>query len=168
MLVREVIEGIENKTLSNKELAEKYNVTGKTISTKIRKLGFKWISNEMRYSFEGDNKEEALNTEWESLFEAGYRSPKKDIQADTATVRHAANKNESESQKPSKAQNKPSNSMDKIDMLLSTGTKKKSKTYRGFYFDEDVLSVLDSVGTGNKSELVNECLRAVFKDKGLL
>lgn len=168
MLVREVIEGIENKTLLNKDLAEKHNVTGKTISNKIKKLGFKWISNEMRYSFEGENIEEVYNTEWDSLFTSGYRSPKQPKKNNTKPLTDNADKNTQTAEKPSKAQNKPDKSNDKIDMLLNAGTKKKNKTYRGFYFDDDVLNVINSVGAGNKSELINECLRVVFKSKGLL
>jgi hypothetical protein len=40
--------------------------------------------------------------------------------------------------------------------------------YRGFYFDDDVLSIIDQVPKSYKSELVNEALRKVFKEKGLL
>jgi len=55
---------------------------------------------------------------------------------------------------------------DNIDRILAG--KKAKKEYRGFYLDSDVMGVIDSVGNGIKSELVNECLRKVFKDKGLL
>lgn len=56
---------------------------------------------------------------------------------------------------------------DKIDLLLSNKPKKE-RTYRGFYFDNDVLSIIEGVASGNKSDLVNEVLRKVFKEKGLL
>lgn len=55
---------------------------------------------------------------------------------------------------------------DNIDRLLSG--KKTKKVYRGFHFDTDVISVIDSVDIGVKSELINECLRSVFKSKNLL
>jgi len=34
--------------------------------------------------------------------------------------------------------------------------------------DNDVLQIIDNVDSGIKSELVNECLRKVFKEKGLI
>lgn len=40
--------------------------------------------------------------------------------------------------------------------------------YWGFYFDYDVLSIIDCVLKSYKFELVNEVLRKVFKEKGLL
>lgn len=55
---------------------------------------------------------------------------------------------------------------DNIDRLLAG--KKAKKAYRGFYFDSDVLAFIDNVDSGIKSELINECLRKVFKEKGLL
>jgi len=58
---------------------------------------------------------------------------------------------------------------DSIDRLLSQQERSRdNKTYRGFYMDDDVSKVIDSVGRGSKSELVNEALRKVFKEKGLL
>ncbi|ECO1677967.1 hypothetical protein XO47_15175 [Listeria monocytogenes] len=77
-------------------------------------------------------------------------------------------KSKDESKKESISNNK-SESMDAIDVLLKRKSRKgKNKTYRGFYFDEDVLTVIDSIESGNKSELINEALRKVFNDKGLL
>jgi len=59
-------------------------------------------------------------------------------------------------------------SSDVIDVLL-IGTKASSKrVYQGFYFDKDVLSIINSVPKSYKSELINEALRKVFKEKGLL
>jgi len=58
---------------------------------------------------------------------------------------------------------------DSIDRILNQQERSvESKIYRGFYMDDDVSRVIDSVGRGNKSELVNEALRKVFKEKGLL
>lgn len=55
---------------------------------------------------------------------------------------------------------------DNIDLLLAG--KKAKKDYKGFYLDSDVAGVIESVNSGVRSELVNECLRKVFKEKGLL
>lgn len=59
--------------------------------------------------------------------------------------------------------------LDKIDRLL--GKEPASKTervYRGFYFDKDIIEVIDGVKHGNKSDLLNEIVRLVLKDRGLL
>ena len=56
--------------------------------------------------------------------------------------------------------------IDNIDRLLAG--KKAKREFRGFYLDNDVLQIIDNVDSGIKSELVNECLRKVFKEKGLI
>ncbi|MBZ5753736.1 MULTISPECIES: hypothetical protein [Metabacillus] len=58
--------------------------------------------------------------------------------------------------------------MDSIDMLLAGKKVHSKRVYRGFYFDEDILNIIDRVPKNYKSELVNESLRKIFKDKGLL
>lgn len=58
--------------------------------------------------------------------------------------------------------------VDAIDLLLQSPKDRSKRVYRGFYFDNDVLSIIDRVPKSYKSELVNEALRKVFKEKGLL
>jgi hypothetical protein len=58
--------------------------------------------------------------------------------------------------------------VDAIDILLQNPKDRSKRIYRGFYFDDDVLSIIDRVPKSYKSELVNEALRKVFKEKGLL
>jgi hypothetical protein len=53
-------------------------------------------------------------------------------------------------------------------MLLAGKKAHSKKIYRGFYFDEDILNIIDRTPKNYKSELVNESLRKIFKDKGLL
>lgn len=58
---------------------------------------------------------------------------------------------------------------DKIDQLLNaTASEKSKRTYKGYYVDSDVLGVLESVPTGKRSDLLNEVLRAAFKERGRL
>lgn len=45
---------------------------------------------------------------------------------------------------------------------------KEKRVFKAFYLDADIISVIDNIDSGIKSDLVNECLRKVFKDKGLL
>ena len=59
------------------------------------------------------------------------------------------------------------NTFDALDRLFA-GKQNAGRKYRGFYFDADVLSIIDSVESGSKSEFVNEALRKVFQEKGWL
>jgi hypothetical protein len=55
--------------------------------------------------------------------------------------------------------------MDSIDILLAGKKAHNKRVYRGFYFDEDKLNIIDRVPKNYKSELVNEALRNIFKIK---
>ncbi|MED3948505.1 hypothetical protein P4621_17175, partial [Priestia aryabhattai] len=72
-----------------------------------------------------------------------------------------------ESESTSTSSSKAS-TVDAIDLLLQSPKDRSKRVYRGFYFDDDVLSIIDRVPKSYKSELVNEALRKVFKEKGLL
>lgn len=55
-----------------------------------------------------------------------------------------------------------------LDAILGD---KKEKQMRGIYFDPDLLEVLDRVAgdkRGAKSAIVNEALRQLFQEKGLI
>lgn len=57
-----------------------------------------------------------------------------------------------------------------IDDLKPIKNKKRESgkfTYKGFYFDDDILAVINAY-EGNKSEFVSECIKGVFREKGLL
>lgn len=61
---------------------------------------------------------------------------------------------------------------DAIDALLTLKRDASSKVFKGFYLDPDVAKVLDKLarkhGKGIQSQMVNEALRKVFRDKALL
>ncbi|WP_240524267.1 hypothetical protein [Priestia megaterium] len=77
------------------------------------------------------------------------------------------NESESTSDSLSKASTTTSK-VDAIDLLLQSPKDRSKRVYRGFYFDNDVLSIIDRVPKSYKLELINEALRKVFKEKGLL
>lgn len=59
--------------------------------------------------------------------------------------------------------------LDSIDvLLLQNQEESENRTYRGFYWDKDIISFLDGIKHGNKSDLMNEIVRTVLKDKGLI
>ena len=189
MLVRDMIEAISDKKLKVNELAKKYEVSDRTIQTKIKKLGFKWDSVEGKYNFVGTD-ESIFDKDTDEVFKKNSKTTKqltgtfpiqkrvkKNIQTankEVASSIQKVNKNrpekdsdiDSESiiRKNMKKNNKKK--IDNIDRLLAG--KKAKREFRGFYLDNDVLQIIDNVDSGIKSELVNECLRKVFKEKGLI
>ncbi|KAB2400835.1 hypothetical protein F8514_30005 [Bacillus toyonensis] len=74
------------------------------------------------------------------------------------------------SKTPVKASRKTVTSeLDSIDVLLLQNQEESvNRTYRGFYWDKDIISFLDGIKHGNKSDLMNEIVRTVLKDKGLV
>ncbi|EGI2115036.1 hypothetical protein FH832_003104 [Listeria monocytogenes] len=193
MLVKEMIEAISNKELKVIDLAEKYGFSDRTIQTKIKKLGFEWDSVKGEYNFTGTD-ESVYELDIDNVFKKKARtSGKKDAKSE---VRKAGKQvastletfndispekvnkkvvkkedgnidnidNKKDSKKVTNKANKKTN--DNIDLLLS-GQKPK-RTSKAFYLDHDVLEIIESVDSGVRSDLVNECLRKVFKEKGLL
>jgi hypothetical protein len=189
MLVRGMIEAISDKKLKVNDLAKKYEVSDRTIQTKIKKLGFEWDSVEGKYNFVGTD-ESIFDKDIDEVFKKNSKTTKqltgtfpiqkrvkKNIRTankEVASSIQKVNKNrpekdsdiDSESiiRKNMKKNNKKK--IDNIDHLLAG--KKAKREFRGFYLDNDVLQIIDNVDSGIKSELVNECLRKVFKEKGLI
>lgn len=162
MLVKDVLSKIEKKETSVKELAEAYGVSTRTVQNKIKKLGFTWNPKKAVYQyFVSDEEssasyEEASEMEFASLFSSAFTG-KSEREVAATTVR-------------SERKAKPKQIDDEysiIDEIL--GAKQEKKDYRGFYLTADVLKVIDSVADKRKkSELVNEALRIVFRNRGLL
>ena len=151
MLVKDVIQGMEAGTITGKQLSEQYAISTRTISKKIKQLGYLYDNTNKTYTFIGDDLETAENTDFGALFRQNIR-----LYADiTPPVPKPI--------KPKPKETAPV--LDAIDKLLMPATKEK-RIYRGYYFDADLLHIIDK--SDNKSALINECIRAVFKQKGLL
>ena len=150
MLVGELINKVTNKEITIKELAKLYHVTDQTIQRKIKKLGYSWDKKKEVYKYVGKSPQ-PVDIDFSTLFRKKQ------------TVNNDVRKNKSKNKVILR-----NSSSDVIDVLL-VGTKAPSKrVYQGFYFDKDVLSIINSVPKSYKSELINEALRKVFKEKGLL
>ena len=156
MLVRDVIKGMAAGTITGKQLSEQYAISTRTISKKIKQLGYLYDNTNKTYTYIGDDLETAENTNFGALFRTNQR-----IYADiTPTVPKATKPIKQITAKP-----KPTAPTDAIDKLLMPANKLE-RIYRGYYFDADLLDIIDK--SSNKSALINECIRAVFKQKGLL
>ncbi|MED4235823.1 transposase family protein [Priestia megaterium] len=152
MLVKEILNKIMLKEMTIKELAALYNVSDRTIQSKIKKLGYEWNSKKSIYNYVGEDPE-PVDIDFSTLFGqtskmlAEQKQTKSEIAASASTS---------------------TRKVDAIDILLQNPKNRSKRVYRGFYFDEDVLSIIDRVPKSYKSELVNEALRKIFKEKGLL
>ncbi|MBY0078522.1 HTH domain-containing protein [Priestia aryabhattai] len=162
MLVKKMLNGIMMKEITIKELADKYDVSTRTIQLKIKKLGYEWDSKEGIYRYVGEESE-PLDVDFSTLISKNSKMPAEQKLATSEVAASTSYVNESESTSSLKA-----STVDAIDLLLQNPKDRSKRVYRGFYFDNDVLSIIDRVPKSYKSELINEALRKVFKEKGLL
>ena len=167
MKVKELLEGFENKTITKAKLTEMYGIHNKGIQIKLKNAGFEWDRKTANYKYIGDD-ENIMEVDVLSILKANTNkkdsnnTSKKDSnstskKASNNTIKSASNSN-----------SKVNRNLDAIDVLLQGKENNSTRTYRGFYFDNDVLEVIDNASSGKKSELVNLALRKVFSEKGLL
>jgi len=168
MLVKKMLNGIMMKEITIKELADQYGVSTRTIQLRIKKLGYEWDSKQSIYRYVGEEPE-PLEVDFNTLVSKNSKVLVEQKQTISEIEASISNINESESTSTSflKASTNASK-VDAIDILLQNPKDRSKRVYRGFYFDDDVLSIIDRVPKSYKSELVNEALRKVFKEKGLL
>ncbi|MFP7737983.1 hypothetical protein ACLHDF_32810 [Priestia aryabhattai] len=164
MLVKEILNKIIVKEITIKELADMYNVSTRTIQLKIKKLGYEWDNKQSIYHYVGEDPE-PLNLDFSTLISKNKKMLAEQKQTNSEIASTIESKSNSTSNlKASTIASK----VDAIDILLQNPKDRSKRVYRGFYFDDDVLSIIDRVPKSYKSELVNEALRKVFKEKGLL
>ncbi|MEH7409521.1 HTH domain-containing protein [Priestia megaterium] len=164
MLVKKMLNGIMMKEITIKELADQYDVSTRTIQLRIKKLGYEWDSKQSIYRYVGEEPE-PLEVDFNTLISKNSKVPAEQKQVNSEVAASISNMNESESTSASFSK---ASKVDAIDILLQNPKDRSKRIYRGFYFDDDVLSIIDRVPKSYKSELVNEALRKVFKEKGLL
>jgi len=164
MLVKKMLNGIMMKEITIKELADQYDISTRTIQSKIKKLGYEWDSKESIYRYVGEESE-PLDVDFSTLISKNSKMPAKQKLANNEIAASVSYLNESES---SNGSFEKASTVDAIDLLLQNPKDRSKRVYRGFYFDDDVLRIIDRVPKSYKSELVNEALRKVFKEKGLV
>ena len=164
MLVKEILNKIKVKEITIKELADMYDVSTRTIQLKIKKLGYEWDNKQSIYRYVGKELE-PLELDFSTLFSKANKTLVEQNQTNSETA--SAIESESNSASYLKA-SRDASKVDAIDILLQNPKDRSKRVYRGFYFDDDVLTIIDRVPKSYKSELVNEALRKVFKEKGFL
>lgn len=73
---------------------------------------------------------------------------------------------ETEAAEPGKAEFYQLDAIDRI--LFREQLERDSKTYKGFYWDADIIEFINTVDEKNQSELMNEIVRSVLVKKGFL
>ena len=160
MKVKEMLESIQDKKLTVGEIASNYNFSTRTIQTKIKNLGFDWDSKASKYIFNGDDNS-VMDMNIDIIFAKGAK-------INNASKKNSANKSKKVAKPISNKNADTSKSENDIIDKLLNGEKKEKKIYRGFYLEKEIMAIIDRVDEGDKSKFVNECLRKVFQEKGLL
>lgn len=157
MNVSTVIDSISKGEIKVKDIASVYNKTDRTIQKHIKTLGYVWDAKARKYLATGEGYNKDNDTK---LFtEIVEPNP----------LNTTVEKNKSRSNSTNKSTNKVEvSSFDSIDLILKGTNINNSRVQRAYYLDNDIATIIDSVDNKQKSNLVNECLRKVFKEKGLL
>lgn len=170
MTVSEIIENISKGQLKVKDVAEAFGKSDRTVQTKIKKLGYKWDAKLATYTPTGDTYSHENDSKvFAELFDA---SPIRKAQEASQKVRQKVQKEvqqsskEIASTKENTSNKKEKKSFDAIDSILSG--KQQSRVQRAYYIDQDLADIIDKVEGKQKSSLVNECIRRVFQEKGIL
>lgn len=163
MTVSTVISSVISGQIKVSDLASVYGKSDRTIQKYIKELGYVWDAKESKYLATGDSydslNDSKLFTEIvESYSTVGNKKPAK-------TVTNNSN-NKVNSTVDSTIKN--NDTVDSIDMILFGKSTESQRVQRAYYLDEDIARIIDKVDNKQKSNLVNECLRKIFKEKGLL
>lgn len=174
MLVKDVIKGYAEGSITRAELAEKLGVTTKTISNKIARLGYVWDKTTQAHTYQGDVSKLAEIENMDFFqYVKGTQSIKsnKPLEAKNKPVRaskpSASKQTQSTENKLQMANNSLNDDLKAIGAMFDS-VDAKDKVYKGFYLDADIAEVLDKVGSRSKSKVVNEALRVVFKANNLM
>ncbi|WP_232454583.1 hypothetical protein [Domibacillus aminovorans] len=162
MKIGEILE-LTQTTMSLAEIARDQLTIGKLPATKALKVaGCYSINGKKGWYYEGDK--------WvleQSIYDFVAPSKQK-----ASSINYIASNNNNEETATSKrvaSNSKVESEYDSIDKLLMQNERdRKQRVYRGFYWNTDIIDFLDNVKHGNKSDLMNEIVRSVLKDKGLI
>lgn len=181
MKIGEIFEAMKTEKIS--ELAKRIEgISEKPLRTALKKAGYEYSNKEPKgWHFTGVD-EEPLE---KSIFDYHEKAKAKNKSKASNNNISAENKieirqysqsvinddkvenDDSNNKHMSKGEN---NSMkDEIAMMLQgNGPEKPKKVFKGFYLDENVANVIDSIKTGNKSEFVSKIIMAYLKENDLI
>ena len=156
--VATVINLISSGELKVKDLANFFGKSERTVQKHIKSLGYVWDSKERKYTTKG---EEYDNSNDNKLFS--------DVIKPNVINKLKNDKGRKNSTKKVATNDSNINSIDNnIDNILFGKGTNNGRVQRAYYLDTDIAGIIDQIDGKQKSNLVNDCLRKVFKEKGLL
>lgn len=169
MNIKELVHGIMQGEINPyHDLTNQYDISRDTVRRRLKDLGLKWdYRNEV---LEGELKEEFAEMDADELFKKEKQSGASKSKQKRA-IASIINNTQIDAQMHSSANAHESKEkqVDVFDMLLQPqASTKQKRVSRSFYFDHDVLEVLDNMKSGNKSDFVNEAIRHVLRMKGII
>jgi len=167
MDVSTVISSLASGQIKVNDLALAYGKTDRTIQKYIKSLGYTWSAKLKKHLPAGESYDVANDSKLFAEIVESYSTVdnEKSTKTVNSTVKHKKATNNSTIEKEKAIDN---STADSIDMILFGKSIESQRVQRAYYIDKDVASVIDTVDNKQKSNLVNECLRRVFKEKGLL
>jgi len=146
-----------------KSIAESLGTTSRTLNRTLERVGYvsEGKGNNQRWIWLGDGSEPL---EKEMLFGRTSAINRKNnivVNRDTASNSESVVDNTNDG-------NDNSVGVDIFDSILHSPKKSNSKGYRGFYLSDETLAFLDKIESGRRSEFVDECIKKIARDKGLL
>ena len=171
MTVSTIISSISSGEIKVKDLATLYGKTDRTIQKYIKSLGYVWSAKERKYlptgeSYSNDNDSKLFTDIVESYSVVDNKKPTKTVNSTVGNKNPTNNSNVRLNNTVDST--KVKNTVDSIDRILFGKSIESQRVQRAYYIDRDIASIIDTVDNKQKSNLVNECLRRVFKEKGLL
>lgn len=170
MTVSDVIQNISKGQLKVKDFAEAFGKSDRTIQAKIKGLGYKWSPVKATYEPTGETYSPENDSKlFAELFDV---SPmRKAVKASQEVKQRAKKEVQNASKEIASTKDKATvkqakQSYDSIDSILFG--KQQNRVQRAYYIDKDLADIIDKVEGKQKSNLVNECIRLVFKEKGIL
>jgi hypothetical protein len=189
--VRDLVELFNSGEIRYADIMDLFSVSRDLIKARLTGIGLHWDNSQKK--FVGDAAEEDLNTLLIQLFEkqrgnqtgtstgngkrAGTGKSKRTSLGTGISTGVSASKNTGEDTGAFKevatsietgtsaSAGKGTDILDRLFTGLSTTTEKKEVS---FYLTHDVIEVINKAKKGNRSDLVNEALRKVFREKGWL
>lgn len=160
-----VIDLIGSGELKVKDLATFFGKSERTIQKHIKGLGYIWDSKERKYIPKG----EEYNSSNDNKLFSEVVNP--NILNSLKTDKGRKNSTKKDNKKKTNNVTKNSNVDsidDSIDSILFGKSTNNGRVQRAYYLDTDIAGIIDKIDGKQKSNLVNDCLRKVFKEKGLL
>lgn len=148
-----ILSMINNSNIKIPEIAKAFGISRDTFTRRLKTVGYIWDNVNKIYMFDGNliSNENCLDKTQKEIDQI----PIKEILAPKRKGR-------------TKSKHKQIKS-EPIDTIAKAFNLKSNKRHQiAFYIDQDIKDVLDKIPHGKKSDIINQCLRQVFRTKGLI